>query len=342
MDPTPQEAPDLTLSHAVRIEDIRAAAKRLLGIAHRTPVLTSSFLNHITNTNIALKCENFQRVGAFKFRGAFNAISRIDSAGVLTYSSGNHAQAVALASSLLGIQATIVMPDNAPEVKRRATQDYLEQGGIQGSSIVLYDPARQKREELGAELARDRGLTIVPPYDHPDIIAGQGTSALEFFDEVDGIETLYVPCGGGGLLSGSAIAARAMAPGCRVVGVEPEAGDDAARSFRDRTLHTIRNPPTIADGARTPHLGRYTFPIILEHVDDIVTVSDDALRCAMHLCFERLKIVVEPTGVLGLAGAIAEAPDQIGRDPSRIGVIISGGNVDADAFSALIHPQNQR
>ena len=337
MDPTPQEAPDLALSHAVRIEDIRAAATRLLGTAHRTPVLTSSYLNHITNTNIALKCENFQRVGAFKFRGAFNAISRIDSAGVLTYSSGNHAQAVALASSLLGIQATIVMPENAPEVKRRATRDYLEQGGIPGSRIVLYDPARQIREELGAELARDRGLTIVPPYDHPDIIAGQGTAALELFDEVAGIETLYVPCGGGGLLSGSAVAARAMAPGCRVVGVEPEAADDAARSFRDRTLHTVRNPPTIADGARTPHLGRYTFPIILEHVDDIVTVSDDALRRAMRLCFERLKIVVEPTGVLGLAAAIAETQGQVGSKPSRIGVIISGGNVDANAFSEILN-----
>ncbi|HED53070.1 MAG TPA: pyridoxal-phosphate dependent enzyme [Phycisphaerales bacterium] len=333
----PDRTPDLSLADTPSINDIHAAARALERFAHETPILTSSSLDRIANGTIILKCENFQRAGAFKFRGAFNALSKINSPGVLTYSSGNHAQALALASALLGTQATIVMPSNAPKIKLRATQEYLNMGGVAGSRIVLYDPETQIREELGERLANEHGLTIIPPYDHRDVIAGQGTVALELCRHARNLDALFVPCGGGGLLSGSAIVTKTMLPDCRVVGVEPEAADDAKRSFETRTLHTVHNPPTIADGARTPHLGRHTFPIVLKHVDEIITVPDDALRHAMRLCFERLKIVVEPTGVLGLAGAIEHAK-QAGPSRGRIGVIISGGNIDADSFSQIINP----
>jgi threonine dehydratase len=306
----------------VSFEDVQAAAARLQGIAHRTPVATSRTLDERLGASLFLKCENLQRMGAFKFRGAYNAVARLDpqerARGVLTYSSGNHAQATALACRLLGAQATIVMPHNAPRAKRCATEGY-------GARIVAYDPAREKREEVAERLRREGDPVLIPPYDHADVIAGQGTAARELFEEAGALELLLVPCGGGGLLSGSALAARALAPSCRVVGVEPELADDATRSFRTGTLQTVSNPPTIADGARTPSLGTLTFPLVRANVDDMATVSDDDLVRAMRFAFERLKLVVEPTGVLGLAAALAGRVDVRGK---RVGVILSGGNVD--------------
>lgn len=332
---SPPTEPDFNLVGAVTLDDIITAAATIRPFASRTPVMTSRTLDERVGASVFLKCENFQRVGAFKFRGACNAISKLrdDAAGVLAYSSGNHAQGVALASSLLGVRAVIVMPENAPAVKLAATRGYLERGGIDGSRVVTYDPQSTSREALGAELAEREALTVIPPYDHPDVIAGQGTAALELFEDHGPLDTLFVCVGGGGLLSGCAVAAKALNPGCRVIGVEPELADDAARSFRTRTLHTVHNPPTIADGARTPSLGRYTFPLALTHADEIMTVPDDALRAAMRFCFERMKLVVEPSGVLGLAGAVHRRGDLSGQ---RVGVIISGGNVDPNEFSAIL------
>jgi threonine dehydratase len=307
---------------SVTYEDIAQAARRIEGIAHRTPVVTSRTLDARLSARVFLKCENLQRGGAFKFRGAMSALSRLDEGerrrGVLTFSSGNHAQATALAASLLGMQATVVMPKNAPAAKRRATEGY-------GARIVDYDPETQDREAVARGLPEAEGAVVIPPYDHPDVVAGQGTAARELLDEVGPLDLLLVPCGGGGLLSGSALAARHLSPGCRVVGVEPEAGDDATRSFRTRTLQTVRNPPTIADGARTPSLGRITFPLILENVDEMATVSDRELVAAMRFLWERAKLVVEPTGALGLAAALAGRVEVEGK---RVGVILSGGNVD--------------
>jgi len=306
----------------VSFEDVQAAAQRLQGIAHRTPVATSRTLDERLGASLFLKCENLQRMGAFKFRGAYNAVARLTTKerarGVLTYSSGNHAQATALACRLLGARATIVMPENAPLAKRRATEGY-------GARIVAYDPAREKREEVAERLRREGDPVLIPPYDHADVIAGQGTAARELVEEVGAIDLLLVPCGGGGLLSGSALAARALAPSCRVVGVEPELADDATRSFRTGVLQTVSNPKTIADGARTPSLGTLTFPLVRENVDEMATVSDDDLVRAMRFVFERLKLVVEPTGVLGLAAALSSRVDVRGK---RVGVILSGGNVD--------------
>jgi threonine dehydratase len=306
----------------VTYDDVEAAAERLFGVAHRTPVATSRTLDERLGGRLFLKCENLQRAGAFKFRGAYNAIARLTPAergrGVLTYSSGNHAQAIALASRLLGASATIVMPDNAPAAKRRATEGY-------GARIVAYDPAKANREEIAESLRRDGDPVLIPPYDHADVIAGQGTAAKELFEEVEELEVLLVCCGGGGLLSGSALSARALNPRCRVIGVEPELADDATRSFKTGTLHTVTNPPTIADGARTPCLGKLTFPLVRQNVDDMVTVSDDDLVRAMRFVWERMKLVVEPTGVLGLAAALAGKVDVAGK---RAGVIVSGGNVD--------------
>jgi threonine dehydratase len=306
----------------VSFDDVAKAAERLQGVAHRTPVATSRTLNERLGANVFLKCENLQRVGAFKFRGAYNAVSKLSpeerARGVLTYSSGNHAQAVALASRLLGVCATIVMPENAPAAKRRATDGY-------GARIVPYDPAKERREDVAERLRKKSEPTLIPPYDHPDVIAGQGTAARELFEDVGELDLLLVPCGGGGLLSGSALSARRLSPGCRVVGVEPEAGDDATRSFRTGILHTVDNPPTIADGARTPSLGKLTFPLVLQNVDDMVTVADDDLVRAMRFVWERMKLVVEPTGVLALAAALEGRVDVAGR---RVGVILSGGNVD--------------
>jgi threonine dehydratase len=306
----------------VTFDDVAAAAQRLEGVAHRTAVATSRTLDQRLGARLFLKCENLQRAGAFKFRGAYNAIARLTPAerarGILTYSSGNHAQAIALASRLLGAEATIVMPRNAPLAKRRATEGY-------GARIVAYDPAQERREEIAERLRQEGDPVLIPPYDHADVIAGQGTAAKELIEEVGELDLLLVCCGGGGLLSGSALSARRLSPRCRVIGVEPERADDATRSFRTGVLHTVSNPPTIADGARTPSLGRLTFPLVRANVDEMATVSDDDLVRAMRFVWERTKLVVEPTGVLGLAAALAGRVELRER---RVGVILSGGNVD--------------
>jgi threonine dehydratase len=313
----------------VTYEDVAAAADRLRGVAHRTPVATSRTLDALLGGVAFLKCENLQRTGSFKFRGAYNAVSRLSAderrRGVLTYSSGNHAQAVALASGLLGVQATVVMPATAPAPKRRATEAY-------GARVVSYDPAREDREDVARRLQAESGAVVIPPYDHADVIAGQATAARELVEETGPLDVLLVPCGGGGLLSGSALCARRLSPGCRVVGVEPELADDATRSFRTGTLHTVRNPPTIADGARTPSLGTLTFPLVRANVDDMVTVSDGDLVQAMRFLWERMKLVVEPTGALGLAAAYRGRVPVAGK---RVGAILSGGNVDLAAALGL-------
>ena len=303
-------------------DDVVAASERVTGIARRTPVMTSTQLDERLSARVFLKCESFQRAGAFKIRGAYNAISRIPAKdrarGVIAYSSGNHAQAVALACRLLGMQATIVMPVNALRVKRAATEGY-------GARIVEYDPANSKREEVAAEIQRQGAPTLIPPFDHPHVVAGQGTVAKELIEEVGALDLLLAPCGGGGLLSGSSIAARALAPGCKVIGVEPAGADDAARSFRSGRIERCERPDTIADGARTPSLGEIPFEIIRRNVHDIVTVSDAEIVEAMRSLWERAKLVVEPTGALGLAGALA---GKVRVEGLRVGVILSGGNVD--------------
>jgi threonine dehydratase len=326
-------------SFPVTYADVEAAAERLAGVAHRTPVLTSRTVNERTNSQVFFKCENFQRAGSFKFRGAYNALAQLSEEqkqrGVLSFSSGNHGQALALAGQLLGIPTTVVMPKDAPDVKLAATRGY-------GAEVILYDRAEMKREELAQKLAGDRQLTIIPPYDHPHIIAGQGTTAKELIEEVGELDMLLVCCGGGGLLSGCAISAKAerfanatktLSPNCRVIGVEPERADDATRSFYTKTLQTVHNPDTIADGARTPSLGQLTFPLVLHYVDDMVSVSEDAILRTMFFLWERLKIVVEPTGVLA-AAALLEGI--ITMPNAQIGVIISGGNVDLQQVTQLI------
>jgi threo-3-hydroxy-L-aspartate ammonia-lyase len=313
----------------VTFDDVVSAAERIRGVAHRTPVLSSRTLDGRTGGRFFLKCENLQRAGAFKFRGAYNAISRLSDAerrrGVLTYSSGNHAQAIALASRLLETSATIVMPKNAPAAKRRATEGY-------GARVVEYDPATEKREDVARRLQGEGDPVLIPPFDHPHVIAGQGTATLELIEEKGPFDLLLVPCGGGGLLSGAALAARRLLPRGKVVGVEPELGDDATRSFRTGTLHTVDNPPTIADGARTASLGALTFPLVRANVDDMTTVSDEDLVHTMRFLWERMKIVVEPTGALGLAAAFRGRVPVEGR---RVGVIVSGGNADLDLVLRL-------
>jgi threo-3-hydroxy-L-aspartate ammonia-lyase len=307
--------------------DVESAAQQIAGAAHRTPVATSRLIDDRAGAHIFFKCENLQRGGAFKFRGAYNALSRLsgDEAGrgVITFSSGNHAQAVALAGQVLDIPRVIVMPSDAPAVKRIATASY-------GGEVVLYDRDREDREEIGRRLGRERGLTLVPPYDHPHIIAGQGTAARELFEDVGPLDFLFVPCGGGGLLSGSAIAARTLSPDCTVIGVEPAAGDDANRSFRTKELQSVHNPKTVADGARTPSLGKLTFPLVLEYVGDMAAVDDPTLLRTMFYLWERLKLLVEPTGALGAAAALAGTQPIRGK---RVGVILSGGNVDLTQVS---------
>jgi threonine dehydratase len=314
--------PDAKLADAVTFDDVRSAAAQIAGVAHRTPVAMSRLVDEACGAKLFLKCENLQRVGAFKFRGAYNAVSRLSdeekARGVITHSSGNHAQALALVCRLLGVRATIVMPQDAPAMKLAATRDY-------GATIVTYDPATETREAISGRLAAEHGYTLVPPYDHPHIIAGQGTAALELIEDAGPLDFLFVPCGGAGLLSGCAVAAKALAPGCQVIGVEPEAGDDATRSFKSGVLHTVKNPATIADGARTPYLGKYTFPLVRRYVDDMLTVSDDDLIRAMYFVWTRMKLVVEPTGALGLAAVFNHRYPVKGK---RVGVIISGGNVD--------------
>ncbi len=306
----------------VSYDDVADAARRLAGFAHKTPVLTSGTLDARLGARVFLKADNLQRGGAFKFRGAYNALSRLDDEarrrGVVAYSSGNHAQAVALAGRVLGIPITVVMPKGAPKAKRSATEGY-------GGRVVAYDPATENREAIARGLQERDGLHLIPPFDHPDIVAGQGTAARELFDEVGELDMLLVPCGGGGLLSGSALSARRMSPRCRVIGVEPEAGDDATRSFHSGTLQTVDHPKTIADGARTTSLGTLTFPLVRQNVDDMVTVSDPQLIETMRFLWERMKVVVEPTGALGLAAAYCGVREVKGQ---RVGAILSGGNVD--------------
>jgi len=323
-------APALPVGHA----DIAAAAERLAGQARRTPVMTSRMVDERSGAQVYFKCENFQRMGAFKFRGAYNALAQLTPeqkrGGVLAYSSGNHAQAVALAGTLLGVKTVIVMPADAPQVKLEATRGY-------GAEVITYDPKTAKREELAAAIARERGLSVIPPYNHAHVVAGQGTAAKELIEETGPLDYLLVPCGGGGLLSGCAVAASHWSPGCKVIGVEPEAGDDATRSFHSKTLQTCHNPDTIADGARTPSLGTITFPLVLHYVHDMLTVSDAELLRSMFWIWERMKIVVEPTGALA-AAALLEGKLGGGRDyqGKRIGVVISGGNADIKALCRLI------
>jgi threonine dehydratase len=310
--------------------DVQAAAERIRGHAHRTPVLTSRRIDADTGARLHFKCENFQRMGAFKFRGAFNALSRFDAAqrraGVVTYSSGNHAQAIALAASILDVPATIVMPHDAPESKMAATLGY-------GAAVVRYDRYTEDREEIGRTLAAEKGFTLVPPYDHADVIAGQGTATMELIEEVGELDSLFVCLGGGGLLSGAALAARALAPSCRIIGVEPEAGDDGLRSFRGGSIVRIDTPETIADGAQTTALGVLPFEIIRRDVDDIVTASDAELVAAMRVFASTMKIVVEPTGCLAFAAVRRLGAELAGQ---RVGVLVSGGNVDLDRFAALV------
>lgn len=315
---------------AVPYAEVEAATHRLVAQAHRTPVLTSTTVDRRVGSQVFFKCENFQRTGSFKFRGACNALSQLPpeqrQQGVLTYSSGNHAQAIALASQILNIRATILMPDDAPVVKQVATRGY-------GAEVILYDRETTEREQLAQTLATERGLTLIPPYDHPQIIAGQGTAAKELIEEVGELDMLLVPCGGGGLLSGCAIAAHTLSPNCQVIGVEPRRADDATRSFHSKTLQTVHNPDTVADGARTPCLGHYTFPLVLHYVSDMVTVSEIAILRSMLFLWERLKIVVEPTGALA-AAALLEGIISVPN--ARIGVIISGGNVDLKQAGKLL------
>ena len=316
-------------------ERIEGARERLRGYAAVTPVMTSRTLNESLGAEVFLKCENFQRVGAFKFRGAFNAICQLADEqrerGIITYSSGNHAQAVALVGRLLGVRTTVVMPDNAPTVKRAATEAY-------GATVIAYAAEKTTREEIADILKAEHGYTIIPPFDHPEIIAGQGTAALELLEQVRTLDVLLVPCGGGGLLSGSAIAAKTVEPTCRVIGIEPELADDATRSFRTKTLHTVKNPPTIADGTRTPSLGKLTFPLVLQYVDDMRTVTESAIIEAVQFLFYRMKMVVEPSGALGVAALLAGEVSTTGR----VGVIISGGNVDGELMSKILLSRCQK
>jgi threo-3-hydroxy-L-aspartate ammonia-lyase len=311
-------------------DDVVDAAARLAGAAHRTPVLTSRTADARTGASLFFKCENFQRMGAFKFRGAYNAIAQFDAeqrrAGVLTYSSGNHAQAIALAARLAGIHATIVMPHDAPAAKVAATRDY-------GGEVVTYDRYRESREEIGARLAQERGMTLIPPYDHPHVIAGQGTAAKELIEEVGPLDLLVVCLGGGGLLAGSALSAAALAPACEVFGVEPEAGNDGQQSFARGEVVHIAPPRTIADGAASTHLGNFNFPIIRAHVKGIETVSDAQLVETMRFFAERMKMVVEPTGCLAAAAALDGVLPVAGK---RVGVLVSGGNVDLARYGELL------
>ena len=311
-------------------DDVAAAAARIEGHAHRTPVMRSRTADEAFGAEVFFKCENLQRMGAFKVRGAFNALSKFDErqrrAGVVAFSSGNHAQAIALAARILGMPATIVMPHDAPAAKVAATKGY-------GGQVVIYDRYKDDREQIGRDLAEKHGLTLIPPYDHPDVIAGQGTAAKELYEEVGALDAFFAPMGGGGLISGSALATRALSPQCKVYAVEPEAGNDGQQSFRSGQIVHIDTPKTIADGAQTQHLGQHTFPIIRRDVDDVLTASDAQLVDAMRFFAERMKLVVEPTGCLGFAAAREMAAQLRGK---RIGVLISGGNVDVARFGALL------
>jgi threonine dehydratase len=314
---------------AISFADVAAAHERISGHAHRTPVMTSQTADAMTGARLFFKCENFQRMGAFKFRGAYNAIARFTpeqkAGGVITYSSGNHAQAIALSARLQQVKSVIVMPADAPSVKVAATRAY-------GGEVVFYDRYKEDREALGRQLAAERGLTLVPPYDHPHVMAGQGTAAKELIEDAGALDVLAVCLGGGGLLSGCAVAARALCPGAAIIGVEPEAGNDGQMSFRTGEIVHIETPQTIADGAQTQHLGQYTFPVIRRLVDDIVTVSDVELVEAMKFFASRMKMVVEPTGCLA-AAAVFQGKFEVRN--RKVGILVSGGNVDLSRFAQL-------
>jgi threonine dehydratase len=312
------------------LDKVFEAKERLRDNANLTPVMTSSTLNKFVRAKVFLKCENFQRAGAFKFRGAFNAVSKLSdkekSRGVITYSSGNHAQAISLVGKLLGIKTTVVMPDNAPIIKCEAAAGY-------GADIIKYNPSEQQREEVARQVQEKFGYSLIPPFDHPDVIAGQGTAALELFEVIKDLNYLLAPCGGGGLLSGSAIAAKGICPKCKVIGIEPEVADDAVRSYRTKILHTVKNPVTIADGTRTSSLGKITFPIVLEYVDDMQSVSEKTIMDAVKFLFFRMKLVVEPSGALGIAALLSGAVIPEGN----VGIIISGGNIDALTMNMILN-----
>ena len=313
-------------------EKIIEAAKHLAGVAHITPVMTSTLLNEQTGNKIFLKCENFQRMGAFKFRGAYNAMCTLkkqnqqEELEVISYSSGNHAQAVALAGKLLDIPVTVVMPNDAPAIKLEATKSY-------GAKIIQYNRHSVSREELANELIAKHGYTLVPPFDSEYILAGQGTAVKELIEEVKTLDYVFTPCGGGGLLSGSAISAKHALPNCHVIGVEPEIADDARQSFKTGTIQTISSPDTIADGLRTTSLGQITFPLIQKYVDDIITVTEEEIISTMYFLWMRLKIVVEPSGAVGLAPIFHRKLPIQGK---QIGIVLSGGNVDIGQIAAAL------
>ncbi|MCS6715698.1 threo-3-hydroxy-L-aspartate ammonia-lyase [Proteus terrae] len=311
-------------------KDVAEAHQRILPYLNKTPVLTSRTINELTGAQFYFKCENFQRMGAFKFRGAMNALSQFNDQqrknGVVTFSSGNHAQAIALSAKLLGIPATIIMPEDAPKAKMEATKGY-------GGRVITYNRYTEDREDIGQQLAQKESLTLIPPYDHPHIIAGQGTAAKELFDEVGELDMLFVPLGGGGLLSGSLLSTKALSPQCKIYGVEPLAGNDGQQSLRKGKIIHIDTPKTIADGAQTQHLGNYTFEIIRNNVDDILTATDEELISAMQFYAQRMKIIVEPTGCLSLAAARQFGDKLKGK---KIGIIISGGNVDIAQYSHFL------
>ena len=328
------ETPE-TLDDRALIERLDGARALLKGVAHRTPVMTSHTLDALAGATIAFKCENLQRGGAFKFRGAYHMISRLPEdvrrRGVVAFSSGNHAQAVSLVARLHGVPAVIVMPSFAPKAKLDATRGY-------GAELVHYDLLGEPRDEFAARIAQERGMALIPPFNHPDILTGAGTAAAELIEEFGPVDVLLTPVGGGGLLAGSALAAHAVNPSCRVIGVEPDLGNDGCDSFRTGQLVRRDAGPTIADGARTPSLGTVTFPIIQRHVSELVSVPDAALLSAMQLVWERMKILVEPTAVLGLAALLSGRVDAAGR---RVGVILSGGNVDVTRAGEWFSPNNR-
>jgi threonine dehydratase len=313
----------------ISLDDVRSAADQLKGIAHRTPVVSSRTLDSLVAAAVFLKCENLQRVGAFKFRGAYNAISRLTPAqlarGIAAYSSGNHAQAVALAAAELGSSAVILMPADTPQSKMAAVRGY-------GAEIITYDRYTGDREAIGAAMAAERGLTLIPPYEHPHVMAGQGTATLELIEQVGPLDALLVPVGGGGLMAGSATAAKGLLPGIRMIGVEPAAGDDTKRSLAAGERVSIPVPRTIADGQAAAIPGELTFAVNRRLVDEIVLVTDDEIRAAMRFAFDRLKLVMEPSGASGLAALLA---GKVAGLPARVGVIISGGNIDTDRFAAV-------
>jgi threonine dehydratase len=312
------------------LEKIKDAKKRLAGFSNVTPVLTSRTLNQMLEAEIYFKCENFQRMGAFKFRGAFNCISQLTEAekarGVVAFSSGNHAQAVALVGKMLNIKTTVLMPDNAPKTKLEAAKEY-------GATVLQYDPKTESREKIAKELVENNGYTLIPPFDHLEIISGQGTAVMEMLEETGSLDKLLVPCGGGGLLSGSAISAKGLFPNCRVIGIEPKLGDDATKSFYSKTLHSVKTQATIADGTRTPSLGKITFPLVLEYVDAMKTVSEQSIIEAVQFLFYRMKLVVEPSGALGLAALLSRAVIPEGR----VGILISGGNIDSETINTVLN-----